>query len=154
MRFSHARRPAALLLVVFLSGAWLQAQAPIPPPRAALGFDAGADYCLANYTQLLAYLKTLDRESDRLQLVDIGTTAEGRPMVMAIITSPANHAKLEHYRDISRRLALAEGVTDEQARAMAREGKAVVWIRRRPARHRGRAGAGPVRDGLPDDVAA
>lgn len=128
MRFRHAWRPTALLLVLFLSAASPHAQAPITPPRAVLGFEAGADYCLANYTQLLAYLKTLDRESDRLQLVEIGTTAEGRPMVMAIITSPANHARLEHYRDVSRRLALAEGLTDDQARALAREGKAVVWI--------------------------
>ncbi len=128
MRSRHAWRLTALMLVLFLSGAFPRAQTTITPPRAQLGFDAGDDYCLANYTQLLAYLKTLDRESDRLQLVEIGTSAEGRPMVMAIITSPANHAKLEHYRDISRRLALAEGLTDAQARELAREGKAVVWI--------------------------
>ena len=128
MRFRHTWRPTALLLVLLLSGASSQAQTAITPPRAVLGFDAGDDYCLADYTQLLAYLKTLDRESDRLELAEIGTTAEGRPMVMAIITSPANHARLDHYRDISRRLALAEGLTDEQARALAREGKAVVWI--------------------------
>ena len=47
---------------------------------------------------------------------------------MAIITSPENHKKLERYKEISRRLALAEGLTDEQARALAKEGKAVVWI--------------------------
>ncbi len=128
MRSRHAWRLTALMLVLFLSGAFPRAQTTITPPRAQLGFDAGDDYCLANYTQLLAYLKTLDRESDRLQLVEIGTSAEGRPMVMAIITSPANHAKLEHYRDISRRLALAEGLTDAQARELAREGKAVGWI--------------------------
>jgi len=128
MRSRHAWRLTALLLVFLLSGTFPRAQTTITPPRGVLGFDAGADYCLANYTQLLAYLKTLDRESDRLQLVEIGTSAEGRPIVMAIITSPANHARLEHYRDISRRLALAEGLTDVQARELAREGKAVVWI--------------------------
>src|SRR4029434_1783776 len=32
------------------------------------------------------------------------------------------------YRTISRRLALAEGLTDAQAKALAKEGKAVVWI--------------------------
>ena len=49
-------------------------------------------------------------------------------MYLAIITSPENHKKLDRYKEISRRLALAEGLTDEQARALAREGKAVVWI--------------------------
>ena len=47
---------------------------------------------------------------------------------MAIITSPENLAKLDRYKEISRRLAHAEGLTDAQARALAREGKAVVWI--------------------------
>ena len=58
----------------------------------------------------------------------IGRTAEGREQLMAIITSPANHKQLAKYKDIARRLALAEGLTDDQARALAREGKAIVWI--------------------------
>ena len=47
---------------------------------------------------------------------------------MAIVTSPANHRVLAKYRDISRRLALAEGLSDDEAHRLAREGKAVVWI--------------------------
>ena len=47
---------------------------------------------------------------------------------MAIITAPENFAKLERYKEISRRLSLAEGLTDDQARALAKEGKSVVWI--------------------------
>jgi hypothetical protein len=49
-------------------------------------------------------------------------------MYMAIITSPGNHRRLERFREISGRLALAEGLTDQQARELAAEGKAVVWI--------------------------
>jgi hypothetical protein len=100
----------------------------ITSPRQEFGFDIGADYHLVNYTQLVAYWTKLAKQSDRMRLVRIGTTAEGRPMLMAIITSPENQRQLDRYRDISRRLALAEGLTDEQAHALAREGKAVVWI--------------------------
>src|SRR5690606_32225884 len=32
------------------------------------------------------------------------------------------------YRDIARRLALAEGLTDAEAQRLAREGRAIVWI--------------------------
>src|SRR4029079_2820209 len=66
--------------------------------------------------------------SDRMKLVEIGHSAEGRTMIMAIITAPENHKKLDRYKEIARRLAHAEGLTDEQARALASEGKAVVWI--------------------------
>ena len=47
---------------------------------------------------------------------------------MAIITSPENYKKLDHYRQISAQLSHAEGLTDAQAHALAKEGKAVVWI--------------------------
>jgi hypothetical protein len=122
----------AILLAVSLTSAPI-AQQPAPPrhittPKEALGFNFGDDYQLANYKQLEAYWKTLDRESDRMVLRDMGKTAEGRTQWMAIVTSPANHRKLARYQDISRRLALAEGLTDDQARALAKEGKAVVWI--------------------------
>src|SRR5918993_5724857 len=105
----------------------LGAQARITAPQQQFGFEIGADYQLANYKQLAEYWRKLDAESDRLTVQEIGKTAEGRPHLMAVVTSPANHRNLEKYRDISRRLAFAEGVTDYQARALAEEGKAVVW---------------------------
>src|SRR4029078_10597206 len=58
----------------------------------------------------------------------IGKTAEGRDQLMAIVTSPDNHRKLARLKEISTRLAHAEGLTDDQARALTKEGKAVVWI--------------------------
>jgi len=100
----------------------------VTSPRQAFGHDIGDDYFLVNYAQMIDYWRRLDRESDRMRMVRIGTTAEGRPMWMAIITSPENHRRLSHYQDISRRLALAENLTDAQAHALASEGKSVVWI--------------------------
>ncbi len=125
------RRTLLILLACFGLGLALAQPAAtrkITSPREELGFQIGDDYQLANYTQLEAYWKKLARESDRIKLVEIGKTAEGRTQWMSIISSPQNLAKLEQYRQISRRLALAEGLTDEQATGLAAEGKAVVWI--------------------------
>src|SRR5947209_195552 len=94
----------------------------------SLGFNLGDDYQVANYTQLEAYWKKLASESDRMKLVSIGKTEEGRDQWMAVITAPENLKKLDHYKEISAKLAHAEGVTEDQAHALAREGKAVVWI--------------------------
>ena len=129
-------RPLVLLLSVALSTAASVGGQPaaagrqvsLTSPREALGFDIGDDYRLATYTQFEAYWRTLADESDRMLLEEIGTTEEGRPQLMAIISSPENLANLARYRDISRRLALAEGLTNADARALAKEGKAVVWI--------------------------
>ena len=128
MYSNRLRLSLQMLLLILVAAATASSQSRITSPKEQLGFNIGDDYQLANYAQLVEYWKKLDQQSDRMSLVEIGKTAEGRTMYMAIITAPENHKKLERYKEIARRLALAEGLTDEQARALAAEGKAVVWI--------------------------
>ena len=116
----------ALVSLVIMLVAPVQAQ--ITSPREHLGFNIGDDYHLVTYTQYESYVRLLAEQSPRMLLEEIGTTAEGRPHLMAIITSPENHRNLARYKEISRRLAMADDLTDEGARALANEGKAVVWI--------------------------
>ncbi|MBU1013605.1 MAG: peptidase [Bacteroidetes bacterium] len=118
---------AFLLLNLALITA-VQAQNKITTPKEQFGFNIGDDYHLINYTEIVNYWEKLNVESDRMKLVDIGPTAEGRRQFMAIITSPENLKKLDHYREISAKLALAKGLTDDNAKALSIEGKAVVWI--------------------------
>ena len=126
----------ALLLILSAAQASTQSPAssittpaaPITTPLQQFGASIGDDYFLATYTQFEEYWKTLDRQSDRMQLVDIGRTEEGRVQWMAVVSSADNLKQLDRYRDIARRLSLAEGLTDDQARALAAEGKTIVWI--------------------------
>jgi hypothetical protein len=124
-RNQFIRLPLALMLCLITTAS---AQNKLTSPKDQFGFNIGDDYQLVNYTQYEAYIKKLDQESDRMKVVEMGKSAEGRAMYLVIITSPENHKRLDRYKEISRRLALAEGLTDEQARALAKEGKAVVWI--------------------------
>lgn len=100
----------------------------VTAPKEHFGFNIGDDYCLANYKQLESYWKKIEKQTDRLKVVSIGKTEEGRDQLMAIVTSPANHARLATYRDIAKRMARAEGLTEADARKLAVDGKAVVWI--------------------------
>lgn len=115
-----------ILLLISLVGFNAQAQS-VPAPKEHFGFNIGDSYNLATFTQTEAYFKKL-AASNRVKLVTIGQTEEGRNQYMLIVTSPANHAKLDRIKEISTQLAHAEGITHEQAKAMAAEGKAVVWI--------------------------
>src|SRR5215471_18451120 len=126
----NVRRFAVLALAAALSAGILAAQsAPkITTPKEALGFNLGDDYMVANYTQLEAYWKKLATESPRMKLESIGKTEEGRDQWMAIISSPDNIKNLAKYKEISRKLALAEGVNEAEAHRLAKEGKAIVWI--------------------------
>ncbi|MDP3591285.1 M14 metallopeptidase family protein [Phenylobacterium sp.] len=117
---------AAMALVMIMGGG--ANAAAITPPSEAFAQNPGSDYFLADYTAYEAYLKTLAGQSDRMKLVDIGKSEEGRTQWVAIVSSPANLAKLDHYKSIAKRLAKAEGLSKEEAAKLAAEGKAIVWI--------------------------
>lgn len=121
---------AAILLLTSFSWnsvAFGQSSA-IPTPESVLGFQVGADFEMATYEESIAYFKRLDAATDMLQLVDVGRTSEGRPFYLALISSAANLADIERYRKISLRLAHPHDLTDEEARQLALEGRAIVHI--------------------------
>ena len=124
MKF-HLRLLCALALpaVVFA-----QRAPTVTSPKEFFGFNVGDDYQVINYSKQVEYWKKLAAQSDRMRLVDIGKTAEGRTQYMAIVTSPANLKALDKYKQISEKLAHAEGVTEAQARQLAHDGKSIVWI--------------------------
>ena len=117
------RKTCALLLAL----AALCSAAVPPTPREHLGFAPGDDYKLADYGQIVGYFQKLAAASGRIRLVEFGRSSEGRPMYVAFLSAPENLARLDRYREIARRLALGQA-TPEEARALAAEGKAVVWI--------------------------
>ena len=112
------------MLLLLTATAWAQS---VPSPKDHFGFNIGDDYKLANYTQTAAYFKKLSA-SDRTMLVDIGLTEEGRHQYMLIVSSPENIKQLKRYKEISQQLGRAKGLTDQQARSLAAEGKSVIWI--------------------------
>ncbi len=100
----------------------------IPTPESVLGQRVGADFFLASYDQSLAYFQALDTASDRVQLVEVGKTSFGLPWHIALISSAENLRNVERHREIAQRLAHPEGLTDEEARQLSIEGKAIVHI--------------------------
>jgi hypothetical protein len=103
-------------------------QSALPSPDSAFGFPVGSEGNLFGYDQSIAYFRRLDEASDRLQLMLVGTTSMGRPWTVAVISSPENLARLDELRRRNNRLAHPEGVSDAEARQLAREGKVIVDI--------------------------
>jgi hypothetical protein len=127
-RFRALTLVAALFTIAVAVPAAQTKPPAVTTPKQHFGFNIGDDYQLATYTQFSDYWQKIDKESNRMQVVEIGKTEEGRPHLAAIITAPENFAKLDRYKQISQQLHRARGVTEEQARALAKEGKAVIWI--------------------------
>jgi len=125
MRFSQKSViPWLAGLAVLVLASTLTAQTS---PEKFLGHRVGADRKLADYSQIKAYFEKLDAESPRLKLMTIGQTTLGKPMIMAVITSEQNMAKLDEYRAATRKLRDA-ALTEEEARHLARQGKVIVLI--------------------------
>ena len=126
---STGRSVRAVVLWAVIASAALAAQSRVAPaPEATFGFKPGADYKLANYDRSLEYFRTLAASSRYVRLVEAGKTTQGRPMVFALISNPKNLDQIERHRQIAQRLAHPQGLTDDAARQLAREGKPIIHI--------------------------
>ncbi len=122
------RHCLATLICLVAMPSLMSAQQNVPTPESVLGFRVGDDFKLASYDESLRYFRALDAASDRLQLVEVGRTSEGNPWYVALISSAENLANVERHREVAQRLAHPEGLSDADARALARESRAIVAI--------------------------
>ena len=84
-RLSSRVAPTALAFLA-LAAAGLRAQ--IPTPESVLGFRPGADFELATYEESIDYFQRLDAASDRITMLRVGRTSEGRDWWVALISTP------------------------------------------------------------------
>ena len=123
-RAAGALALAALLALVPLPAG--RAAPAVPAPEAVLGFVPGDEGRLADWTEILAYLRALDAASDRVSVEEVGKTTQGRPFVIVTVTSEANHARLEPIRLANARIADPRGLSDAEAARLVENGRAVV----------------------------
>ena len=122
---SRLRLTAALVLTLIFA---TTASAQVPTPESFFGFRMGADGQLAGWPDILRYFEMVGKTSDRVRLLEVGTTTEGRRMIAAIVSAPENIAMLEAIRDANQKLSDPRGLTEEQAREIAATQKVVVAI--------------------------
>lgn len=130
LRFPLYRRLPVLFaagLLAFVAAAPVASGQKITTPKEFFGHNIGDDYWLPNYTQFTGYWQKIARESQRTKLDTIGLTAEGRPQLSMIVSSPDNMKNLAKYREMSKKLAYAE-IDEATAKQFARDGKAIIWI--------------------------
>lgn len=126
-------RTVVALLALLVGGAsspalplHAQPAAAPPSPEQFFGFQMGADRKLANWDKLHDYYQALAKASNKLRVVELGKSSEGRPYLAIFISSPANLAKLDAYRQINARLADPRGMPEAEAKKLVAEAKAVV----------------------------
>ncbi|WP_243664151.1 M14 family zinc carboxypeptidase [Rhodothermus marinus] len=111
-------RRACLLVALGLAPA-LAAQ-PLQSPEEFLGYPPGARF--TPHHRVVDYFEYVARTSPRVQLVQYGETYEGRPLLLAVISSPENLARIEALReDNLRRAGRMPGTPDP-------DGPVFVWL--------------------------
>ena len=97
----------------------------ITSPESFFGYPLGSDYKIARWDKIVEYYRLLDRESGRIQVIDMGPSTEGNPFLEVIITSEENMKRLEELRQVNQKIADPRGLSQEEIAALVKEGKAV-----------------------------
>jgi Zinc carboxypeptidase len=119
-------RAAVAVAVVVGSVSAAAGQQPITTPEKFFGHQLGADRVLARWDRMVEYYKQLEKESDRLKVIDMGPSTMGNPFLLVIVSSASNLAKLEQLRQINARLSDPRGIPDAEIKKLVADGKAVV----------------------------
>ena len=111
--FSGSSQAGKLPLSIDLEIEGISYSDEIPTPEKVLGHMVGTRHSAPH--QIVAYFDRIGEVSDRVKVGLHGSTYENRPLVHPIITSAANHARLEQLRLANLRLSdNPSEVTDEQ----------------------------------------
>ena len=100
----------------------------VPSPRDILGYIAGAEGRLTHPDDELRYFEALSAASPRVQLLEMGTTEEGRVMSLVVISSVDNLARLEEFKAYNAKLADPRKTNDTEAAAMIADMKPMMYI--------------------------
>src|SRR4051812_42923606 len=91
----------------------------IPTPKSVLGYHIGAPKKLTYYADILKYYKALAAAApSRVKIEHIGTSDEGRELVVVWVSSDENMARLAQNRANLAKLADPRGLSESQARAL------------------------------------
>ncbi len=134
-RTGGRRRPSVsawtmLVLAATLLPPAATATAVPPDPAAFFEPDLGTDGRLAPWSQIADYYRALGDASDRVEVRELGESTLGNPFLLVTISSPANLARADRLREISRRLADPGDAPlgAEEVDALADEGVAVIAV--------------------------
>jgi hypothetical protein len=99
----------------------------VPSPLKFLGYIPGEPGKMTYHKDIVRYLDALDKASDRVTLMKIGGSDEGRDMVAVAIADEATIKNLDKYRQITAQLTDPRKLSDAQAKQLIATGKPIYY---------------------------
>jgi hypothetical protein len=106
----------------------LPASGKVPTPQKFLGYIAGAPDHLTYAEDVHRYMRALEAASPRVKVFSIGKSEEGREMIAVAIADEQTIGNLNHYQEITAKLADPRGLADAEAAKLITEGKPIYYI--------------------------
>ena len=100
----------------------------VPSPRDVLGYVSGAEGKLTHPDDTARYFKALADASPNVELQSMGKTEYGRDMLLAVVSSAANLARLDEWKGYTLRLADPRNVTEAEAIEISKKAKPIFHI--------------------------
>src|SRR6266566_3026752 len=107
--------------------AWPLAAA-VPAPESHFGHPIGADRTVLDWDRVVSYFRELEKNSPRIRVQELGKTAEGKPLIAAILAAPDTVANLGRYIEIQKKLADPRIAPPGEVETLIAQGKSVVMI--------------------------
>jgi hypothetical protein len=80
------------------------------------------------HPEMAAYLHRLAATSDRVAVIDQGTSWEGRHLLLAVVTAPENHARLEAIQAAAQRLGDPRRLPTDDVAGLIEDQPVIVWL--------------------------
>jgi hypothetical protein len=98
----------------------------VPTPRAVLGYEVGERF--TPHHLLMRYLERVAAATPRVRLDTVAHTFEGREVMRVVVTSEANHQRLDAIRRDAQRLFDPRGASEAELRGVADRMPSIVWL--------------------------
>src|ERR1017187_7644390 len=105
----------------------LPASDTVPTPEKVLGDPIGTPNKLTYTKDIYRYMRELEKASKRVKVFVIGHSEEGREILLVAISDEANIARLDHFKQLTARLADPRKITPQEADAVASEALPFYW---------------------------
>ncbi len=120
---------ALVILATMVFAAHPAAGQAIRSPEDFAGHRMGADYKLVRWDGIVEYFRLVGEASPRVNVRELGETTEGRPFILAEISSPDAIAARDRHMETQRRISDPRLIADaDEERRLIETAKTVVFI--------------------------
>ena len=98
----------------------------VPTPRALLGYEIGEKF--TSHRAMMRYIERIAATSRRVKVDTVAHTFEGREMLLLVVSSEANIARIADIQRDAKRIADPRGVAAGEVESVQKRMPAIVWL--------------------------